>query len=102
MGVLTAGNGWGTLIGAIIIYEVACAEDELLSRGLDRLMVKHPVWPRIAVLAVAFHLVNWLPSRFDPVSMLFHVTRAGGRRERIVAWRERSLSRRKAARKSFA
>lgn len=100
MGVLTAGNGWGTLIGAIIVYEVACAEDELLSRGLDRLLVKHPVWPRIAVLAVALHLINWLPNRFDPVSWLFHVTRLGGRRGRIVAWAK--LSRRKAARKSFA
>lgn len=87
---LTAGKGWTTLAGSILVYEIACAEDELLSRGLDRLMVRHPVWPRIAVLVVAFHLINWLPARFDPVSMLFQVTRVGGRRGRTVAWRERS------------
>lgn len=89
-GFLTAGKGWTTLVGSILVYEIVCAEDELLSRGLDRLMERHPVWPRIAVLAVAFHLINWLPERFDPVSMLFHVTRIGGRRGRTVAWRERS------------
>lgn len=72
---LTASNGWKGLITAIAVYEVVCAEDELLSRGFDRLMVKHPVWPRIIVLAFALHLINWIPQRVDPVSKLFHVTR---------------------------
>ena len=75
MAYLTAGNGWKGLIAAIAIYEVVCAEDQLLSHGVDRLLVKHPVWPRMVVLAVALHLINWIPQRVDPVSMLFHVTR---------------------------
>lgn len=73
--ILTAGRGWKALLTAIAVYEVLCAEDELLSRGFDRLMVKHPVWPRIIVLAFALHLINWIPQRVDPVSKLFHVTR---------------------------
>ena len=76
-GVLTASKGWKALITAIAIYEFLCAEEELLSRGFDRLLAKHPVWPRMIVLAVALHLINWIPSRVDPVSMFFHTTRKG-------------------------
>jgi len=75
MAYLTASNGWKGLIAAVAVYEVLCAEDELLSRGFDRLLVKHPVWPRVLVVAFALHLINWFPRRVDPVSMLFHVTR---------------------------
>ena len=75
MAYLTASNGWKGLIAAVAFYEVLCAEDELLSRGFDRLLVKHPVWPRVLVVAFALHLINWFPRRVDPVSMLFHVTR---------------------------
>lgn len=74
---LTAKRGWQTLIVAIVAYEAICAEEELLSRGLDRLLEKHPIWPRAAVLAVALHLINWIPKRIDPISLLFHVTRSG-------------------------
>jgi hypothetical protein len=76
---LTASNGWKGLIAAITVYEVVCAEDELLSRGFDRLLVKHPVWPRVVVLALALHLINLIPKRVDPVAGLFHVTRKVGR-----------------------
>ena len=79
MAYLTASNGWKALMAAIAVYEVACAEEELLSRGFDRLMVRHPVWPRVVVLAFALHLINWIPQRVDPVSKLFHVTRKVGR-----------------------
>jgi len=99
---LTASNGWKGLIAAVAVYEVVCAEEELLSRGLDRLMARHPVWPRAAVLVVALHLINWLPARFDPLALSFHVTRFVGRSERLRAWGKRALSRRRVARKSSA
>ena len=79
MAYLTASNGWKTLLAAVAVYEVVCAEDELLSHGFDRLMTRHPVWPRVVVLALALHLINWIPQRVDPVSKLFHVTRKVGR-----------------------
>lgn len=96
---LTAKNGWKTLLTAVLVYEVICAEEELLSQGFDRLLDKHPVWPRVAVLVVALHLINWLPQRGDPISMLFHVTRRSGK---VVAWGKHASRRLKAARKSSA
>ena len=93
---LNAANGWKTVLAVVIAYEAICAEEELLSRGMDRLLVAHPVWPRIAVLVVAFHLINWLPKPVDPLFLLFHRTKGLGR------W-GRSVSRRpKAARRSCA
>lgn len=93
MGHLTAKNGWKTVLAVVIAYEAICAEEELLSRGMDRLLNDHPVWPRMAVLAVALHLVNWLPEPVDPLFLLFHRTKGLGR------WRS-ALRRRKTARKS--
>lgn len=79
MGYLTAKNGWKTVLAVVIAYEAICAEEELLSRGMDRLLDDHPVWPRVAVLAVALHLVNWLPHWADPLFLLFHRTKGLGR-----------------------
>lgn len=80
-GRLNAGHGWRFLIAGILAWEITCAEGELLSHGFDRLLERHPVWPRFAVLIVAFHLINWLPSRVDPLAAVFHVTRAKGHRQ---------------------
>lgn len=99
---LTAKRGWQAILASVLVYEIICVEEELLSRGFDRLLEKHPVWPRLAVVAVAAHLINWVPERADPVAALFHISRFGGRTERSIAWGKRALSRRLAARKSSA
>ena len=78
VGWLTANRGWPALVAAIVGYEIACAEGELLSEGFDRLLERHPVWPRLAVFAVALHLVNWLPGWADPIHLVFHKTRRRG------------------------
>lgn len=101
-GVLRASHGWRVIVGFVVAYEALCIEEELLSRGFDRLLERHPMWPRVAVIAVALHLVNWLPDRYDPVAAIFWLTRAGGRSERLTAWGKSALSRRRAARKSSA
>lgn len=80
VGRLSAGHGWWALIAGIVAWEVTCAEGELLSHGFDRLLERHPVWPRVAVLAVALHLINWLPERFDPFAVAFRFTRREGLR----------------------
>ena len=98
--VLTAGNGWKAIVAGVLAYEALCVEEELLSRGMDRLLEKHPVWPRIAVLVVAFHLVNWIPERVDPFAMAVHKSRLGGRNERWLAWGKHALRPRKLGRKS--
>lgn len=91
---LTAGNGWRVIVAGVLAYEVLCVEEELLSRGMDRLLERHPVWPRAVVLLVALHLVNFLPERFDPFAIAVHKTRFGGRSERLMAWGKRLASRR--------
>lgn len=93
---LTAKNGWKSLLGAILIYEAICAEEELLSRGMDRLLDKHPIWPRVVVLTVSLHLINWLPERIDPLVLFIHRTKGLG------SWGKRISSRLKAGRKSSA
>lgn len=93
---LTAKQGWQSILVAVAVYEAICAEEELLSRGMDRLLERHPVWPRVAVLAVALHLVNWLPQPVDPMYLLFHRTKGLGR------WGKRVSRRLKAAQRSSA
>lgn len=99
---LTASNGWKSIAVAVLSYEALCVEEELLSRGFDRLLDRSPVWPRVAVLVVALHLINWIPERYDPFALAVHVTRASGRNERLKAWGKRALRRRKAALRSSA
>lgn len=76
---LTAKRGWTLLVAGIVLYEALCIEDELLSRGFDRLLERHPVWPRLAVILIAAHLVNFIPERVDPVAKLFNRTKGLGR-----------------------
>ena len=102
MGYLTAANGWKALIAGVLAYEVACAEGELLSEGFDRLVERHPLWPRVVVVAVALHVANLIPPRLDVVHLVFQSTRDRARHERLMAWGKRALSRRLVARKSSA
>lgn len=64
---LTAKRGWCVLAVSVLLYEVLCPEGELLSEGVDRAMVHHPVFVRFLILVVAAHLVNWLPRFVDPL-----------------------------------
>lgn len=100
--VLTAGNGWKTIVAAVVAYEAVCVEEELLSRGMDRLLERHPVWPRVAVIVVALHLINFLPERFDPFAIAVHTSRRGGRTERWLAWGKHALRHRRVGLKSCA
>ena len=99
---LTADKGWKSIVAAVLIYEAICVEEELLSRGFDRLLERHPLWPRLVVLTVALHLINWIPDRIDPFGLAIHVTRSGGRSERLTAWRKHASSHLRVGRKSSA
>lgn len=58
---LTARRTWG-LIGAVVLaHEVVCEDGQLLSEGADRLLDRHPVWPRVAGALVAGHVLNAIP-----------------------------------------
>lgn len=75
MPALTASNGWKTLLAGVGVFELFAAEGELLSHGFDRLLERHPVWPRVVVIVFAAHLANLVPARFDAVSVGFDVIR---------------------------
>lgn len=70
-----AGHGWAVLGAGVLAWEVLCAEGEMLSHGFDRLIARHPVWPRVVVVLVAAHVGNLIPARFDPVSLMFDAAR---------------------------
>lgn len=64
---MTAKHGWALIIGGVLVYEVLCAEGELLSEGVDKAIDKHPILTRAAVLIVAGHLANLIPQSVDPI-----------------------------------
>lgn len=91
MGALTAERGWVALLGAVLAYEIACDEGEMLSHGMDRLMERHPVWPRIAAVLVALHVANLIPHKYDAVSLAFTVFRRVGGAVASGSWIRRLL-----------
>lgn len=64
-------QAWATLIFGIIAWELYAARGnrgDLLSEVVDDWLIKRPISVRVAILLVAFHLVNWLPWPIDPLS----------------------------------
>lgn len=72
---LNARNAWAGLGLGIVAYEIASPKGELLSEGADRAIEKHPVLTRLAIGAVALHLMNVLPERIDPVHRIATILR---------------------------
>lgn len=70
-----ADRAWLTLASGIVAYELAAVEDELLSEAADRYMSAHPWITRAVTAAVAMHLCNIIPDRYDPLHHLFTVKR---------------------------
>lgn len=58
-----ADRAWFVIIGGSIIFELA--SNDLLSESSQRFCVKHPIWARFAILAIAGHLAGVLPSHID-------------------------------------
>lgn len=70
-----ADGAWLALLGAIVAYEVAAPDNELLSEGWDRYLLRSPVTARVVPIVLALHLINALPRSIDPVSRLCDVLR---------------------------
>jgi hypothetical protein len=64
-------QAWAIMAAFIVLYEATCKKNELLSEQYDRWLVSHPVTSRLAVAAVACHLINAFPPEFDLISMGF-------------------------------
>jgi hypothetical protein len=63
----TGEKAWVALTLGIILYEIFAPPEQLLSEAIDRLLLRHPVLVRVGIMLVALHLINALPSRYDPI-----------------------------------
>ena len=70
-----ADRAWLMLGAAILTYEIAANEGELLSEAADRYMLAHPWITRFVVFSIAVHLCNMIDERYDPLHWLFEVKR---------------------------
>jgi hypothetical protein len=80
---MNARQAWALLAAGVIGYEVACKEGQLLSQCVDEWLSSRPILTRAAIAALALHLGNALPERYDVVSLGFHAIR---RRSRHFQW----------------
>ena len=76
---LSAKQAWGLLAAGVLAYELACKEGELLSEGVDDWVAAKPILTRTVIAALALHLGNAVPPRFDPLSLAFIGIRRGSR-----------------------
>lgn len=61
------------LLVAVVAYEVAARDEQLLSRGVDRARAKHPALDAAitsAIVVTAGHLLRVWPARLDPFGMM--------------------------------
>ena len=75
---MSARDAWSVLLAAVIGYEVAAGEEELLSRGVDRARAKSPAANAAvtgAVVVTALHLLRWIPHGVDPFRLLHRIGR---------------------------
>jgi hypothetical protein len=68
---MNAKHAWTSLAVVVMAYEIACSEGELLSEGVDKWLAANPILTRSVIAALALHLANALPVRFDLVSLGF-------------------------------
>lgn len=71
-----ADRAWIALGAYVVAYDVLACPEQTLSEGADRYMLTHPWTTRAVALAVAGHVCNLLPSRCDPIHLMFAGLRA--------------------------
>lgn len=78
---LTAGLMWSLVGLEVLVWEVACEPGQLMSEGVDRALIKHPVVTRAAIAVTALHLANCLERKsvrwMDPYKWFAALSRAG-------------------------
>ena len=71
-----ADRAWLALGAGVVAYDMLAGPEQTLSEGADRYMLKHPWTTRAVAAAVAGHVCNLLPDRYDPIHVLFSGLRA--------------------------
>lgn len=66
-------RGWWVIGAFVVVHNIVAAGQgkEMLSEAFDRWMISHPRVATGVVAAVALHLINWLPPRYDPIHIFF-------------------------------
>lgn len=70
-------RAWIALATGVVAYDVLAPPQQTLSDGADRYMLSHPWITRAVALAVAGHVCNLVPDRFDVIHQLFKAARKG-------------------------
>lgn len=76
---MSAKQAWAILTAGVLSYEIACRDGQLLSEGVDEWLISRPILTRAAITAMALHLGNAVPKRYDLVSLGFQVLRHSSR-----------------------
>jgi hypothetical protein len=87
-----ADRAWIALGAGVVAYDLLAPPDQTLSEGADSYMLSHPWITRAVAGAVASHVCNLVPDRWDAIHLLF----AGAR-----AWREARWTSGRSRRKSI-
>lgn len=67
---------WTALATGVVIWDVVCEDDEMLSEASARYAKRHPVLAYVVIGSVAAHLVNRIPKWADPIHGIGVVLRA--------------------------
>jgi hypothetical protein len=76
---MNARHAWALLTAGVLGYEIACKDGQLLSECVDDWLLSRPILTRAAIAAVALHLGNAVPKRYDVVSLGFQAIRRSSR-----------------------
>lgn len=70
-----ADRAWIALATGVVAYDVLAPPQQTLSEGADRYMKHHPWITRGVAFALAGHVCNLLPDRYDVIHQLFKAVR---------------------------
>jgi hypothetical protein len=72
---MNAKQAWALMAAGVLSYEILCKDGQLLSEGVDEWLVSRPILTRATIAALALHLGNAVPERYDVVSLGFKAMR---------------------------
>lgn len=76
---MNAKQAWALIAAGVLSYELYCQDGELLSECVDGWLRSRPILTRAVIAALALHLGNAVPVRYDIVSLGFVAMRKAKR-----------------------
>lgn len=72
-------GAWIAIGGGVLAFDLLCEDGDTLSEAADRYMRHHPWLVRFVAFALASHVCNMVPDRYDIVHQMFVGIRTIGR-----------------------